>query len=91
MSTKGTMTREQAIQAVGVELVNKLDGVNCEPTGRLQTDGDDSVEFSSSVETSNEEYGRMTLTAYYYQSSEDVEGTEDLSNLEWTVAGYELT
>ena len=91
MSTKGNLTREQAIQAVGSELVNKLDGINCEPTNRLQTDGDESVEFSASVETGNEEYGRMTLTAYYYQSPKDLDGVEDLSNLEWTVAGYELT
>jgi len=91
MSTKGTLTREQAIQAVGIDLVSKLDSINCEPTNRVQTDGDDSVEYSSSVETGNEEYGQMTLTAYYYQSPEDLKGVEDLSGLTWTVAGYELT
>lgn len=90
MSTKGTMTREQAIQAVGVELVDKLDAANCDFTGRVQTDGDDSVEFAASVETCDEEYGRMTLTAYYYQSPQALEGVEDLSSLNWTVAGYEL-
>lgn len=91
MSSKGTLTREQAIQAIGIGLVEKLDSVNCEPTGRLQTDGDDSVEYSASVETGNDEYGHMTLTAYYYQSPADLAGVEDLSNLQWTVAGYELT
>jgi hypothetical protein len=91
MSSKGTLTREQAIQAVGIELVNKVDGMNCEPTNRVQTDGDNSVEYSASVETGNDEYGHMTLTAYYYQSPADLDGVEDLSNLEWTVASYGLT
>lgn len=90
MSTKGTMTREQAIQAVGVELVDKLDATTCDYTNRVQTDGDDSVEFSASIQTGSEEYGRMTLTAYYYQSPQDLEGVEDLSDLKWTVEGYEL-
>jgi hypothetical protein len=89
--TKGKMTREQAIQVVGAELVNMLDSVDCEPTNSLPTDGDDSVEYAASVGTGNDEYGHMTLTAYYYQSPEDLEDVEDLSNLEWTVAGYDLT
>lgn len=91
MSTKGTLTREQAIQAVGAALVDKLDAASCDYTGRVQTDGDDSVEFSASVSTGDEEHGRMTLTAYYYQSPSDLEGVQDLSDLKWTVSGYELT
>lgn len=89
MSTKGTLTREQAIQSVGVELVGKLDAANCDFTGRVQTDGDDSVEFAASVATGGDEH--ETLTAYYYQSPQDLEGVEDLGNLQWTAAGYELT
>jgi hypothetical protein len=85
--TKGTMTREQAIQAMGAELVNMLDSVNCAPTGRLQTDGDDRVEYSASISDN----GDAVLTAYYYQSAADLEGVEDLSDLEWTIAGYDLT
>lgn len=84
------LTREQAVHAVGTEVVDKLDGLNCEPTNRLQKDGDDSVEYSASLDI-GEEYGRMTLTAYYYQSCSDLARFEDLSNLEWVVAHYELT
>jgi hypothetical protein len=90
MSTKGTLSREQAIHAIGIELVDKVDAANCEPTNRVQTDGDDGVEFAASVETGDGEYGRMSLTAYYYQSAADLRGVPDLSNLNWTVAGYEL-
>lgn len=85
------ISREQAVQAVGAELVDKVDTANCDFTNRVQTDGDDSVEFSASVETGDGEHGRMTLTVYYYQSRSDLDGVEDLSNLEWIVAGYKLT
>lgn len=90
MSTKGTLTREQAIQAVGAELVEKLDSVNCDFTGRQQTDGDDTVEFSASIQVPENDERYTTLIAYYYQPSQDIEDVEDLSNLRWTVAGYEL-
>lgn len=83
------MTREQAIAACGSEVVKKLDSENCDYTGRLQTDGDTSVEFSASVKLPNEhEYSY--LVAYYYQSKEALESMEDLSSLDWTIAGYEL-
>ena len=87
--TKGTMTREQAIAECGSGIVEMLDKENCDFTNRLQTDGDDRVEFSASIRLPKDhEY--YSLIAYYYQESEDLQGVNDLSDLDWKVAGYEL-
>lgn len=91
MSTKGTLTREQAIQAVGIELVDRVESVNCEPSSRLQTDGDERVEFVAQINAGEDVDGfQRVLKAYYYQSPQALEGVEDLSDIEWTIAGYEV-
>ena len=90
MSTKGKLTREQVVAMVGSEAVDKVDAENCDFTNRLQTDGDNRVEFSSSVLCEDKEGYESTLIAYYYQDDDDLVGVEDLSDLTWTIAGYEV-
>lgn len=87
---KGTLTREQAIEEAGLAPVLELDKENVEFTNRVQCDGDDSVEFSASVSFLDADGDAMTLTAYFYQSSEGVERCENLDELEWVVEGYEI-
>lgn len=90
MSTKGTLTREQAVSAVGAAAVETVDRDNCDFTNRCQTDGDDRVEFSASVSCEDTEGYPCTLTAYYYQDADDLVGIEDLSDLTWDISGYEI-
>lgn len=91
MSTKGKLTRDQAIALVGEKAVLGAESKNCEPTGRLQTDGDDSVEFSASVACNDAEGSAVVVTAYYYPTQEQLDNAgDDLSNVEWVIAGYEV-
>jgi hypothetical protein len=90
---KGRLSREDAIRLAGIDAVNRLDNENCDYTNRIQTDGDTAVEFSASVKFTDPEYAgenNSTLVAYYYQEEKDLEGVEDLSDLDWTIEGYEV-
>lgn len=87
---KGKGTREQAIAMVGIKLVEKLESLDCDFTNRVMGDPDESVEFSASVRFVDSEGIGRTLTAYYYQFQEDLDGVEDLSNLDWEIEGYEI-
>lgn len=86
---KGTLTREEAIQQAGIAAVAAVEALDCDYTNRVQTDGDDAVEFAASVPfgETKEAYPH-TLIAYYYQDPADLEDCDDLSSLDWTIAGY---
>ncbi len=88
--TKGNLTRAQAINEAGEKAVENLDEENFDFTGRVQTDGDDSVEFSASVLYTDSEGEQGTLIAYYYQAQDELDGVEDLSMLDWEIEGYEV-
>lgn len=88
--TKGKLTREQAIQKVGAKAVESVEAENCDYTGRLQTDGDTSVEFSASVHCTDTEGMPCSLIAYYYQAEDDLEDVDDFSLLDWEIEGYEI-
>ena len=85
---KGNLTRELAIQKAGVEIVEKLDYENCDFSGRLQTDGDEAVEFTASIAFTDSDGDKCHLVAYYYQKPEDVE--KGLDQLDWEIEGYEI-
>lgn len=89
---KGNLSREQVIKLVGKSLVNKLDNENCDYTNRVQTDGDEAVEFSASVTFTPLDGIQRTLIAYYYQDPEDLDEIEDgdLGVLNWEIEGYEI-
>ena len=84
------MTREMAIQEAGRVVVEKLDYENCEHSGRVQTDGDPSVEFTASLHYRDAEGDRRTLIAYYYQMQEDIDKVDELDQLDWEIEGYEV-
>lgn len=87
--TKGNLTRAQVIAIVGEETINQLDAINCEPTNRVQCDGDDRVEFAAELSCTDLTGEACSVVAYYYQDESDAD-SEDLSSLDWTVAGYEI-
>ena len=82
------LTREQAIEKVGLEAVKKAEAVNAEPTnGRL---GDD-WEFAVSVNAIAADGFPVILTAVYYQPQAALEviGEDgDMGALDWEVNHY---
>jgi hypothetical protein len=90
----GKLTRAEAIAVVGKEAIDKLDSINCEPTSRLQTDGDDSVEWCASMRTSDSNGERVTVEAYYYLTPEQIQHMADCdgdgSSIDWEIVGYEI-
>jgi len=90
----GRLTRDEAIAVVGEEAISKLEGTNCEPTSRLQTDGDDSVEWSAYIRTPDKSGERVTVEAYYYLTPEQMaamaEQSGDGSAVDWVIEGYEI-
>ena len=70
---KGNLSREQAVKMVGEKMVDAVESENCDFTGRLQTDGDESIEFSASVRGEDLFREECILVAYYYQDQEDLD------------------
>jgi hypothetical protein len=79
---------------VGEEAIRKLDATNCEPTSRLQTDGDTAEEWSAYIRTPDKSGERVTVEAYYYitpeQSQVMADHDGDGSSIDWTIEGYEI-
>jgi phage-related protein len=91
MSTKGNLTREQAIAAVGAEAVNSVESANCDYTGRVMDQSDDRVEFAASVRCTDADGVDCTLRAYYYPTQQELDDcAEDLSCVDWVIHGYEV-
>lgn len=95
MSTKGNLTREQAVAIVGEAAVAKAESANCEPTNRVgyngAIQGDDLIEWAGSAAAEDKDGAACTVTAYYYTSQEEIDAAgDDLSNVDWTIAGYEV-
>ena len=87
----GKLTRDQAIAEVGIDAVDRVDAIPCDFTGRVQTDGDESVEFSASCKATNQDEDDCQIVAYYYQMQDDLDASgDDLSNCNWEIAGYEV-
>ena len=100
MSKHGKLNRQEALELVGANAIHKVDGADCDPTGRLQCDGDPDVEWSASIgipDPNGDWAGdeAMTLTAYYYTTPEDMDAMTaadgDGSAIDWTVHGYEIS
>lgn len=99
MSTKGTMTRAQAIQEAGLAAVEAVERENCEPTNRVgyngSCQGDDLIEWSASVPYTDKDGDDATLIMYYYTDDEDEKfatETDDWGGVDWDdkIAGYEV-
>ena len=82
-----TLTKKEAIEIAGTELVEAVEEVNCDFTNRV-TDGTEwagCTEFSATLENETHK-----VTAYYFQDSDDLDGVEDLSDLSWEINHYEV-
>lgn len=91
MSTKGNLTREQAVAIVGEQAVNKVESAQCDFTNRLMDDNDDRVEFAASVHGEDSKGDDYTLVAYYYPTQQELDNAgDDLGNVRWVIEGYEV-
>lgn len=89
---KGTLTREEVVAIFGEEIIDNLESQNCEPTSRLQTDGDDSTEWHASVYTPDHQDYRGVGCYYYTTPEQDAlmaEHDGDGSFIEWEIERYE--
>ena len=91
---KGRLNREQAVSLIGIAAVNVVESKNCEPTSRLQTDGDDDTEWSASVTIICADGLPGSLTAYYYLTPEQMQQMSDAdgdgSAVDWKIHGYDI-
>lgn len=85
---KGRLTREQAIDTVGLAKVLKVEAENCDFTNRVMQNED--VEFSASIKCKDKAGDNCTLVAYYYQDKKTVDEIDDLGSLNWEIEGYEI-
>lgn len=94
MSTKGKLTREEAIAIVGASAVAAVEGENCEPTNRVgyngACQGDELTEWSASVSAVDREGIEVSLVAYYYTTHDQDASLGDGSTIDWEIAGYEV-
>lgn len=94
MSSTERMTREQAIALVGIDAVDRVDAVNCEPTNRVLDAGDDSAEWAASVHLPDDEDGfaRRLVAVYYTTPEQDATmgATGDGASIDWVVDHYEV-
>ena len=89
------LTREQAIEIVGIEAVKKVEAENCEPTGRVgfngACQGDDLTEWSASVAASDKEGYPVRLVAYYYTDNDEDQAMADAGDgsvINWEISHY---
>lgn len=92
---KGNISREEAVAIVGEAAVSKAESTNCEPTSRVgyngACQGDDLIEWSASASAEDKDGKACSITAYYYTSQEEIDDAgDDLSNVDWTISGYEV-
>lgn len=91
---KGNLTREQAVAIVGEAAVSKSEAANCEPTGRVGYNGacqGELIEWSASASAQDKDGTACTVTAYYYTTQDEIDAAgDDLSNVDWVIAGYEV-
>jgi hypothetical protein len=88
------MTREEAIKAVGLELVEQAEHRDCDYTCHI-TDGSEWRGFTefSACSDYNENMDRVVV--YYYQPNEVLEemradGNTDLGGLDWEIDHYDV-
>ncbi len=92
---KGNLKRAEAVAIVGEAAVARADAANCEPTNRVgyngACQGDDLIEWSARASATDKDGFPCTVVAYYYTSQEEIEEAgDDLSNVDWVIAGYEV-
>jgi len=98
MSTKGNLSREQAVEIIGEAAVNAAEAKNCEPTNRVGYNGacqnDELCEWSASAPGEDKNGTECSVVVYYYTTNEDdqtmADNNGDGSAIDWVISGYEI-
>lgn len=91
MSTKGNLTREQAVAISTEATVRRLEAAECDFTNRLMDDNDDRVEFSAHISFVDDDGQVSTMLAYYYPTQKELDDAgDDLGSVDWVIEGYEV-
>ena len=96
---KSQLTREQAIQIAGIEAVEKVEAMGCEPTNRVGYNGaghgDELTEWSASVKATDKDGTPVRLIAYYYTNNEEDQAMADAGSdgsvIDWEISHYSVT
>lgn len=81
------LTKEEAIEIAGTELVELVEYENCECTNSV-TDGTEYHGFTLfSADVENETH---RLTAYYVVDTDEVNAVENLDEINWEIDHYEV-
>lgn len=92
------VTREEAIEKFGLEIVEEVEGLNCEwhnGGGKAMGEYDTTQTWKASLPIeNNDEYERISAV-YFVEDSEFIdsfgEPIEDLSNIDWQISHYEIS
>jgi len=89
------MNRKQAIDMIGINKVQELEALNCEPTSRAYDHAEGEIEWAASLDTETIPDGEpCTITAYYYTDAADKRTVEDdggdWGGITWTVSHYTI-
>jgi hypothetical protein len=83
------MTKQEAIDLVGKELVKRVNDMDCDFSGRQQANGSDEFVAHLSIPDGLDSQF-LTISAYYYQDADAVKAAENLDDLKWSVHHYEV-
>ena len=81
------MNRNELIERIGADAVDRLERLNCDYTGRLLDNG--GQEFRASLEVALDD-GFWNAEVYYRQSNSDLESVENLDELDWIPDRYDM-
>lgn len=93
------MDRNEAIKMVGVEAVEAVEAINCEPTNTVgyngNCQGDATIEWSATHYLPENDDLYSHITAYYYTDADETDRVAeetggDLSALDWVIDHYEV-
>lgn len=81
MINHNNLSRDQAIEIVGLEAVESAETENVFQTGTLRRD--DQIEFKSRFICKNKNGEKCIINAVWLMDGEDVRRVDDLSDLNW--------
>jgi hypothetical protein len=75
------LSRDQAIEIVGLDAIEFAETTNAVQTGSLRRDGQ--VEFKSRFVCKDKNGDKCTVSAVWLMDADDVRRVDDLSDLDW--------
>lgn len=84
------LSRQEAIEIAGIELVEQVENMSCEATSRLIYPSFEPEHVGMQEFCATAKNNCAKVTAYYFQKDEDMEDCNDWSMLDWKIEYYEV-